>query len=77
MQVEAATAIRAHPAPLAHERGFAEQRWFDRQDIEASHVAARIPTFQHQHLQLVISKLVGVVHLVIIERQKTNVQRKS
>ena len=68
MQVEAAAAGRAEPTPLPHERGVAEQRRFYRKNIEAGHIAVCVSTLEHQHLQLVASQIVGVLHPAIVMR---------
>lgn len=49
-QIEPPLAVGAETSPLAHERRVAEQRLFQRKDVEASHVDGRLATLEHEQL---------------------------
>jgi hypothetical protein len=66
MEVEATAACRTDAAPLTQKGDVAEQRWLDREDIEASHIALRVPTLEHKQLQPIGSVFVHDCHGAII-----------
>ena len=75
VKVKASAAKGSDPPPFARERHVAEQRRFDRQHIEASHIAARVTALKHQHLQLVGGAVAGVRHAGILAPPWVHVQR--
>jgi hypothetical protein len=76
VKIEAATPEATHPSPLTHQGGVAEQCGLDRKHIEASHVAARFSSVEHQHLQFVSGHIARIRHGAIVAERANAVQRK-
>jgi hypothetical protein len=76
VKIEAATPEVTHPSPLTHQGGVAEQCGLDRKHIEASHVAARFSSLEHQHLQFVSGHIARIRHGAIVAERANAVQRK-
>jgi len=70
MQIEPQPAGRADAAPLSNQGDVAEQCGFDRKDIVARHVAAIIPTLEHQHLKRVVGAIVDMAHALTLARRR-------
>lgn len=50
VEVDPAHSSGAETPPLAHERGIAEQRVLERQDVEARHVGGGLAPLEHEQL---------------------------
>lgn len=68
MKVKPTATRRTHAAPFTHESHVAEQRRFDREHIEAGHIATRVPALEHEHLQPVTGDLAHFGHSAIVAR---------
>jgi hypothetical protein len=77
MEVETTAAQRADPTPFPHQSSIAEQRRFDREDIETRDIAARIPRLEQEHLQFIVRDVLDFAHRAILARVRGDVQRKT
>jgi len=77
MNIKATTPKGTYPSPFAHQRCVAEQRGFDREHIEASHIGAPIYSLEHQHLQLVSGYVARIRHGATVATRWDVVQRIS
>jgi hypothetical protein len=74
VKFQATSAGRANAAPIAHQRSIAKQGGLYSKGIEVSHIAARVPTLENQHLQFMPGEFIRALHhsLSRSKRQASN-----
>ena len=75
VKIEATTTQGADPSPFSHQTRVAEQRGLDREHVESRHVAAWIPSLEHQHLEVGSGDVGRMRHGAIVAKEQRAVQR--